>query len=447
LKTLTKFKLINWHLFSNQTAFIEDNTVLTGQNGSGKSTILDAFQYLLLGGRSGAKFNAAADEKNRRDLYSYVRGRIGAVDKEFLRQGEVTCHIVLEFFDNFSNQYTLIGVIVELPQGGTQSANCKERFYILNNQTLEEDIYVDGKYPRTYMDMKRYLQNKSIELKPLDKGIFRQAISEYLGIDASKYAKLLPKALGVKEMNVNNFIFEFFLDDEPVDVSSLKNNVSELKKVELQIKQDISKLEILNKIVDSSNRINESKSSKTTNEIIEKMITISSSQDSISRNEEEISTLDNKILDYQNKRNLITEKIQNLDDQKHNLERARDNDDSGSLIADYNRKLTVAKNQLENEQNQVLKIKELINNEAYIVNSIKNDVKTNSITDFSKYIASSGNEYSSSELIVHLNKCLTDISHYSTHIADEFRIHEDKKKELSSNIGEIKTRLNKLSNN
>ena len=48
MKTLTKVKLINWHTFSNEEFEIYKNALITGENGTGKSTILDAIQYVNL---------------------------------------------------------------------------------------------------------------------------------------------------------------------------------------------------------------------------------------------------------------------------------------------------------------------------------------------------------------------------------------------------------------
>ncbi len=38
MKTLTKVKLINWHTFSNEEFEIYKNALITGENGTGKST-------------------------------------------------------------------------------------------------------------------------------------------------------------------------------------------------------------------------------------------------------------------------------------------------------------------------------------------------------------------------------------------------------------------------
>ena len=65
MKKLVKIRLINWHYLSNETIEIEGNTLLSGPNASGKSTIMDAITYILTAGDT--MFNLAENEKGKRD--------------------------------------------------------------------------------------------------------------------------------------------------------------------------------------------------------------------------------------------------------------------------------------------------------------------------------------------------------------------------------------------
>ena len=107
-----KIKIINWHLFANETIEIKNNVVITGENGTGKSTLLDALQYVLTAGK--AKFNSAANDAGKRTLEGYIRGKLGREGKEYLRNGDVVSYIVLEYFDETSKRSQLLGVILEL---------------------------------------------------------------------------------------------------------------------------------------------------------------------------------------------------------------------------------------------------------------------------------------------------------------------------------------------
>src|SRR5690606_3629196 len=136
----------------------------SGENGSGKSTLLDAMQYLFVGGRSGSKFNIAATDDAKRTLEGYIRGRIGAEKKEFLRAGDVISHLALEFYDEQSKKFTTIGCILDLPKGGT----LKERFYLLDNVSIHDGLFLEKKYPRDFKSMKAYLKSIEIDFSPFE---------------------------------------------------------------------------------------------------------------------------------------------------------------------------------------------------------------------------------------------------------------------------------------
>lgn len=79
-KTLTKLRLINWHYFSNETILLKNINLFSGENGAGKSTILDAIQLILT--TNSRKFNQAANNESNRTLKSYVRGKTGEEAKQ-----------------------------------------------------------------------------------------------------------------------------------------------------------------------------------------------------------------------------------------------------------------------------------------------------------------------------------------------------------------------------
>ena len=71
MKKLTGIRLINWHAFQDETIHINNSVLLTGENGVGKSTILDAIQFVLTCSKN--NFNKAANENSKRNLIGYVR--------------------------------------------------------------------------------------------------------------------------------------------------------------------------------------------------------------------------------------------------------------------------------------------------------------------------------------------------------------------------------------
>ena len=111
MKKLVKVRLINWHYLANETIELDGNTLLTGPNASGKSTIMDAITYVLTAGDTA--FNLAANEKGKRDLKGYVKCKLGMDDREYLRNGDVSGHIALEFYDEKAESSFTVGVVID----------------------------------------------------------------------------------------------------------------------------------------------------------------------------------------------------------------------------------------------------------------------------------------------------------------------------------------------
>jgi hypothetical protein len=96
MKQLTRIRLVNWHLFTDVTITCQGTTCFIGINGAGKSTILDAVQFALVGGQRDVKFNQAALANSRRTVSSYARGELGTEGQRYLR-GDCSGLVALEF--------------------------------------------------------------------------------------------------------------------------------------------------------------------------------------------------------------------------------------------------------------------------------------------------------------------------------------------------------------
>ena len=107
MKILKRMLLINWHYINKQMIDFDNINFLTGKNGSGKSTILDAMQLLILGDTRGTFFNKAANDKTDRTLEGYLKGEIGDDGDsgyKYIRNGRFSSLIVCEFFDSVTRK-------------------------------------------------------------------------------------------------------------------------------------------------------------------------------------------------------------------------------------------------------------------------------------------------------------------------------------------------------
>lgn len=236
MKTLTKVKLINWHSFTNESFEVYHNTLMTGENSAGKSTILDAIQYVLTVGT--CKFNKAASDIGTRTLESYIRCKTGKEGQEYERNGDVSCYIALEFYDEKTRQYQVIGAAIDLMRG---SKPIRDFFQIINTQIKDVTFILDDKVLTRKQFKDILIQNKQI-------AYFKDTIKEGKRLFANalsvkpKYFELVSRALAFKAIdNVYNFIMDFLLKEDYVDINNLRQSIQHYQQLEEQLK--VSKVE------------------------------------------------------------------------------------------------------------------------------------------------------------------------------------------------------------
>lgn len=241
MKKLVKIRLINWHYLSNETIHLTGNTLLTGPNASGKSTIMDAITFVLTAGDTA--FNLAANEKGKRDLRGYVKCKLGIDDREYLRNGDVSGHVALEFYDEKSETSFTVGAVIDAFGDLTP---VKVIFYrslapINDSMFVSEDNKIYGTVEfRKHNPLFEYFLTK----KEAKRG-FRTAF----GSINEDFYRLIPKALAFKPIaDVKEFIYQNILEEKEIDVSAIKDSIRSYKELEVTLKQIQAKITDLKEI-------------------------------------------------------------------------------------------------------------------------------------------------------------------------------------------------------
>ena len=243
---LNKVVLINWMYFQKATLNINGNTALVGINGTGKSTLIDAIQMLLLGQQQ-AKFNANANAE-KRTLESYVRGEVRVDGEPFLRNGDVITYLALEIISNGTKH--VFGINVNYRS--TLSKLDDPRYFYVKDLDLTEELFINDKFPKSYDVLIKELK-ASYEFVPFQTlYAYKLKLKDILGLkDETAYFKALSRAVGLKNItDCNKFINDFVLDAKPIDVSTIKSNIDEMGKVSKTIENEEKKLNALTEIVD-----------------------------------------------------------------------------------------------------------------------------------------------------------------------------------------------------
>ena len=161
-KKLCRIRLVNWHYFSNETIAVNGSFLVSGENTSGKSTILDAIQLVLT--TNTRKFNVAANEKSSRNLKGYVRCKTGDEKSAYARGGSVITYVALEFFEEKTSKYFTIGTKIDSPD---EESKLTTKWY-REECRLEELEFTTMNRPSTSDEFRR--NNKKLDRASVRRG-------------------------------------------------------------------------------------------------------------------------------------------------------------------------------------------------------------------------------------------------------------------------------------
>ena len=239
MKKLERMLLINWHYISKEMIEFSNINFLTGKNGSGKSTIIDALQLLLLGDTRGNFFNKAANDRTERTLEGYLRGEIGDdgdTGYKYLRSGKFSSYIVCEFYDTVTRKNFCIGVVFDV----YNESGFEHKFFMFNGSIPENEFIGENNIPFSFVELKSFLTrkygNKNLEICTSNTQ-YQVAVRGKLGGLNQKFFNLFKKAVTFTPINdIEKFIVEYVCDvKNQIDITSMQENIRQYNSLLKQV--------------------------------------------------------------------------------------------------------------------------------------------------------------------------------------------------------------------
>lgn len=258
MRKLNRLLLINWLNYSFELIDFGRITFLTGKNASGKSTIIDAMQLVMLGDASGSFFNKAANEKSGRTLESYLYGYVpsdGSQSYKPLRTNAFTSYVALEFAEESTGRLFTLGFVADCPKDS--KSRFKYRWFVLRQSGIPSNNFLSSdNVPLSIKELREMLRDhfdngRSNQFEIFDSGKdFREDELLAFGNLSSRYHRILRKAVSFTPItNITNFITEYICAvQNEIDISSMQDsirNYTSLEETAKIIEKRISSLQLI----------------------------------------------------------------------------------------------------------------------------------------------------------------------------------------------------------
>ena len=252
---LDHFEWYNWGTFDGaiyRLDTLRQNALLTGEIGSGKSTIVDALTTLLVPHRRIVYNKAAGAESRERSLLSYIAGEyksvkddtFGSAKAATLRDPKETFTVLLARFEN---------------EGFDEHITLAQFFYIANKQVQKFYITSRGELDirKDFFDFKEIRELKK-RLKKLPHTHLYESFKEYsrdfrrvMGIKNEQALNLFYQTVSMKSIgNLTGFIRNHMLEAGEINaqVDELCHNFSELNRAHNLILEAQKQIDLLKPI-------------------------------------------------------------------------------------------------------------------------------------------------------------------------------------------------------
>ena len=252
MKLLNRVYIRNWHKVKYAMISFDMLNFITGKNTAGKSTIIDALQFILLGDKRGHYFNRAANDKAIRTLKGYLFAQNGYSDQlggyTYDREGQsFNTFLLAEFFNKNTGTYFTIGAVFDCDK----HLEFDMRYVCFENRIPDHEFVRDGK-TMGIDAFKAFINN---QLGPDALGEITRSEEKYqsnirklFGNVKPSFFKLFRQSVPFSPiMNIKQFISSFISEvQEKVEIEHLRDNIREYKLLERElhrVKDQILELE------------------------------------------------------------------------------------------------------------------------------------------------------------------------------------------------------------
>lgn len=246
MKKLKKILLINWLYFSKELIEVGDINFLTGKNGAGKSTVIDALQIVLLGETNARNFNQAANEKSQRTLEGYLRADMDDNSPYSRRGKDFSTYIACEFQDDMESSSFVTGVTFDCRSDGSY----RDTFFIYTG-TLPENCFIEQGEAMELSALRRFLKQNyaRVEFYDTQKEYRRNMLAKW-NVHNEQVLRMMKKAVSFRPIvDIQKFITENICDipDKP-NIELMQQNIRDYKRHELLAQRQQEKLDALQQI-------------------------------------------------------------------------------------------------------------------------------------------------------------------------------------------------------
>ncbi|RVU34337.1 hypothetical protein EOE67_15835 [Rheinheimera riviphila] len=254
---LQRLEVLNWGTFDQQIWQISpggDNCLLTGNIGSGKSTLIDGLTTLLVPTRKLAFNKAAGAEDKERSLESYFHGFYTSQQDETsgrarsvgLRKDQHYSVLLGVFYAKGIQQWVSLAQVLWLKPGERKV----RRLFIVTERALTISGDFSG-FGSKVADLRKSLKKKAVETFE-GFGAYQQAFSKLLGLGSDGRAlELFNQTISMKSVgSVTDFVRQNMLETPDLEshIVELERNYDDLKRLHDAVVDARKKVDLLTPI-------------------------------------------------------------------------------------------------------------------------------------------------------------------------------------------------------